>query len=62
MVLKVIAWLTIKNIENKKNTTLSDDSNKVACGAPTYRKNEHYNIQGKSTGIVLRGGIAVVGL
>lgn len=31
-------------------------------GAPTYRKNEHYNIQGKSTGIILRGGIAAVGL
>lgn len=31
-------------------------------GAPTYRKNEHGNIQGKSAGIVLRGGIAVVGL
>lgn len=31
-------------------------------GAPTYRKNEHGNIQGKQTGIVLRGGIAVVGL
>ena len=31
-------------------------------GAPTYRKNEHYNIQGKQTGIVLSGGIAAVGL
>lgn len=31
-------------------------------GAPTYRKNEHGNIQGKSAGIVLRGGIAAVGL
>ncbi len=34
----------------------------IKFGAPTYRKNEHGNIQGKSTGIVLRGGIAVVGL
>ena len=24
-------------------------------GAPTYRKNEHSNIQGKSAGIILRG-------
>jgi len=31
-------------------------------GAPTYRKNEHGNIQGKQTGIILRGGIAAVGL
>ncbi len=38
--------------------------NLIECssGAPTYRKNEHGNIQGKSTGIVLRGGIAAVGL
>ncbi len=41
---------------NAKGSTYS------VTGAPTYRKNEHYNIQGKSTGIVLRGGIAAVGL
>ena len=38
------------------------EANRSVNGAPTYRKNEHGNIQGKSTGIVLRGGIAAVGL
>lgn len=34
----------------------------IVFGAPTYRKNEHSIIQGKQTGIVLRGWIAAVGL
>ncbi len=46
----------------QKITQAEFGSTYVMGGAPTYRKNEHGNIQGKQTGIILRGGIATVGL
>ena len=46
----------------QKITQAELGSTYVMVGAPTYRKNEHGNTQGKSTGIILRGGIAAVGL
>ena len=59
---KKLSRLVYREANKIMTAALSMRRGLAFCGAPTYRKNEHGNIQGKSTGIVLRGGIAAVGL
>ena len=61
--LKILFRFKVLDKEKVNSTIFSVEKTLLfTFGAPTYRKNEHGNIQGKQTGIVLRGGITAVGL